>query len=82
MRNCSCQFTHRSALQLRIDLGYYVTLQAWAGTGALNLASKSTDKNSLPSSLKELMHATTFDDSAAGESGQSQNYKNYSAAVG
>ncbi|MBK7841631.1 MAG: hypothetical protein IPJ49_28905 [Candidatus Obscuribacter sp.] len=60
----------------------YVTLQALGKEHkALKLASKSTDKNSLPSSLKELMHATTFDDSAAGESGQSQNYKNYSAAV-
>ncbi|MBK9204963.1 MAG: hypothetical protein IPL73_21525 [Candidatus Obscuribacter sp.] len=61
----------------------YVTLQALGKEHrALNLASKSTDKDSLPPPLKALMHATTFDDSAAGESGQSQNYKNYSAAVG
>ena len=48
-----------------------VTLQALGKEHkALKLASKSTDKDSLPPPLKALMHATTFDDSAAGESGQ------------
>lgn len=47
-----------------------------------DLTKKSAANKNLPAPLKALMHATTFDDSAAGESGQSQNYKNYSAAVG
>lgn len=45
-----------------------------------DLTKKSAAKN-LPAPLRALIHATTFDDGVAGETGLRQNYKNYSAAV-